>query len=67
VLIHQTLDCPYCGEPNDVAVDPAGGKRQSYEEDCQVCCRPWSVNVRIDGAGEAWIRLAAQDDVEDNE
>lgn len=67
MLIHQTLDCPYCGEPNDVAVDPAGGKRQSYEEDCQVCCRPWSVNVRIDGAGEAWIRLAAQDDVEDNE
>lgn len=66
MIIHQTLDCPYCGEPNDIAVDPSGGKRQTYEEDCQVCCRPWTVSVRLAG-GEASVRLAAQDEVEDRE
>lgn len=32
--------CAYCGEPNDLFVDPSGGDTQSYVEDCQVCCRP---------------------------
>jgi len=67
MLIYQTLDCPYCGEPNEVCVDPGGGKRQTYEEDCQVCCRPWTVSVRIGGDGEASVRLAAQDEVEDRD
>ena len=33
--------CPYCGEPNEVALDAGGGATQVYVEDCQVCCRPW--------------------------
>jgi hypothetical protein len=32
--------CPYCGEPIDSYVDPGGGERQEYIEDCAVCCRP---------------------------
>jgi len=67
MLIHQSVACPYCGESNEVTLDPGGGKRQTYEEDCQVCCRPWHVSVRIDGDGEAWVKLTAQDDVEDRE
>jgi hypothetical protein len=43
-------------------VDPSGGKRQSYTEDCQVCCRPWKVSVRIVG-GEAEVELFAEDEV----
>ena len=61
MLIHQTVDCPYCGEPNDIEIDPSGGRRQAYEEDCQVCCRPWRVTVKLDGDGEAWVRLATAD------
>ena len=43
--------CPYCGEPNEVALDPGGGERQDYVEDCQVCCQPWRVVVEYHGDG----------------
>jgi Cysteine-rich CPXCG len=36
----SVLTCPYCGEPIDSFVDPGGGERQEYIEDCSVCCRP---------------------------
>ena len=45
--------CPYCGEPNEVALDPGSGSRQDYIEDCPVCCRPWRVTVRYDADGTA--------------
>ena len=41
-------DCPYCGEPNEVLVDPTGGEKQEFVEDCAVCCRPVSIAVRCD-------------------
>ena len=48
--------CPYCGEENDVALDPGSGARQDYVEDCQVCCRPWRVVVeyRADGGADVY-------------
>ena len=46
------VECPHCGEINEIGLDPGSGARQEYEEDCQVCCRPWRVTVeyRADGA-----------------
>ena len=38
-LDETTIHCPYCGEPNNVLLDPSEAG-QSYIEDCQVCCRP---------------------------
>ena len=54
------VECPYCGAPNEVALDPGGGARQDYVEDCHVCCRPWSVRVeyRPDGTAEVSLRAA---------
>ena len=43
--------CPYCGEPVELEVDESGGNRQSYVEDCPVCCRPWQVDVSQDPEG----------------
>ena len=57
-----TVICPYCGEPNEVGVDPGGGAAQEYVEDCQVCCRPWRVVVTYDGAGAASVHVDAADD-----
>ena len=54
--------CPYCGELNELAVDPGGGASQSYVEDCHVCCRPWHVTVTFDRAGQAAVRLDAADE-----
>ena len=40
------VTCPYCGQINEIALDPGSGNEQEYVEDCQVCCRPWRVVVR---------------------
>ena len=54
--------CPYCGELNEIAVDPGGGPAQSYVEDCQVCCRPWRVAVVYDATGHATASVEPADD-----
>jgi hypothetical protein len=43
--------CPYCGESVELLFDPGGGASQEYVEDCEVCCRPWSVRVAFDSVG----------------
>ena len=40
--------CAYCGETNLTFVDLTGGYQQSYVEDCQVCCRPNVLFLRVD-------------------
>lgn len=40
--------CAYCGESNLIFVDISAGYQQSYIEDCQVCCQPNVLFVRID-------------------
>lgn len=48
MLIEAGYTCAYCGEPNDTTVDPSGGARQLYVEDCAVCCRPNTLRIRAD-------------------
>ncbi|MEM1180478.1 MAG: CPXCG motif-containing cysteine-rich protein [Acidobacteriota bacterium] len=43
--------CAFCGEPNEVDLDPSAGRRQRFTEDCQVCCRPNDVAVQLDFEG----------------
>jgi hypothetical protein len=52
-----TVDCPYCGEANHVALDPGSGTRQTYVEDCQVCCQPWLVTVSYAEDGTADVHV----------
>ncbi|MGK7917515.1 MAG: CPXCG motif-containing cysteine-rich protein [Prochloraceae cyanobacterium] len=40
--------CAFCGEPNTTFVDISAGMQQSYVEDCQVCCRPNILFIRVD-------------------
>ena len=40
--------CPWCLELNEIFVDISAGDAQEYEEDCQVCCRPVTIRVRIE-------------------
>ena len=46
-LLVEQVSCPYCGESIDILVDPSIPE-QSYIEDCQVCCRPITINVKIE-------------------
>lgn len=56
-----TVQCPYCGEAVDIALDPGSGTRQGYVEDCQVCCRPWHVTVVYGPDGAADVSAEAAD------
>jgi hypothetical protein len=55
-----TVACPHCGEENEIALDPGSGDDQEYVEDCQVCCRPWTVHVSYgaDGGASVWLEAA---------
>ena len=37
-----------CGEWNETTVDPSAETRQTYIEDCQVCCKPNVLRVAWD-------------------
>jgi transcription elongation factor Elf1 len=48
--------CDSCGEEIVVPVDLSAGARQTYVEDCPVCCHPMSLRVEIGSDGEARIQ-----------
>lgn len=54
--------CPYCGETISILADTGGAATQSYVEDCEVCCRPISVTLRLDSGGGASLELSRLDD-----
>jgi Cysteine-rich CPXCG len=45
-----TIQCPYCGESFETAVDLSAGSF-TYVEDCQVCCQPIELAGEVDDAG----------------
>ncbi|HSJ23239.1 MAG TPA: CPXCG motif-containing cysteine-rich protein [Longimicrobiales bacterium] len=57
------VECPHCGEENELAVDPGGGILQQYIEDCEVCCRPMQLTVTWDDEGVASAHAVSDDDV----
>lgn len=42
--------CPYCSQPNSVNVDLSGGHSQTFVTDCEVCCAPIVVSVKLRGS-----------------
>lgn len=44
--------CPYCGEVVELDVEETGWSRQSYVQDCPVCCQPWNVELTRDEEGD---------------
>jgi len=45
-----TVQCPYCGERYETAVDLSAGSFR-YVEDCQVCCQPIELAGEVDEDG----------------
>jgi hypothetical protein len=43
------VQCPYCWQSNEIAIDRFGGGVQRYVEDCPVCCQPWQVTLDLRG------------------
>jgi hypothetical protein len=46
--IEASYVCAYCFEVIETLVDASAGENQEYIEDCQVCCRPNNLIVRVD-------------------
>jgi hypothetical protein len=42
--------CPYCGEHFETSADASAGPCK-YVEDCQVCCQPIEMEIRVDDSG----------------
>jgi len=55
------VHCPYCGEVNEIGLDPGSGASQDYVEDCQVCCRPWRVLVSYGPDGVADVLVEPEE------
>ncbi|HEY7139109.1 MAG TPA: CPXCG motif-containing cysteine-rich protein [Methylomirabilota bacterium] len=56
----MTYACAFCGEENEVLVDPSGGRRQAFTEDCAVCCRPNLLTLAVDEDGHVEIRVSQE-------
>ena len=53
------FQCASCGEWNDTTVDESAGRRQSYVEDCQVCCKPNVLRIEYDNSSQEFFITAA--------
>ncbi len=46
-----SIECPHCGETFSLALDASEGSAE-FTVDCEVCCRPMTVSVRVNDDGE---------------
>jgi Cysteine-rich CPXCG len=53
--VEAGFQCAGCGEWNTTAVDSSAGRRQSYVEDCQVCCKPNILQVEYDVSSQKFF------------
>jgi hypothetical protein len=49
--------CAFCGEENEVFPDESGGRRQTFTEDCAVCCRPNLITLTFGDDGDVEIEV----------
>ena len=61
MLAFRDIQCPYCGESIEIALD-ASVEHQHYIEDCQVCCRPIVLTVTLDEDGEPQVGASAENE-----
>jgi len=52
------FQCASCGEWNLTTVDESAGRRQSYVEDCQVCCKPNVLHMTYDNSAQEFVIAA---------
>jgi len=60
-LEERAVQCPYCGETVDILLDTSV-PQQNYIEDCQVCCRPFTIDVTVGYDGEVSVFLVNENE-----
>jgi len=56
--MEASFQCAGCGQQNETNVDESAGRRQSYIEDCQICCKPNLLRVEYDSEGRKFVIMA---------
>ncbi|MFZ1322288.1 MAG: CPXCG motif-containing cysteine-rich protein [Ignavibacteria bacterium] len=46
------ISCPYCGEINFLNIEIGNNSSDEFITDCEICCRPFTVNVQSASNGE---------------
>ena len=54
--------CDSCGEEILIPIDLSAGSRQTYVEDCPVCCSPNLIHVELDEHGNARVSSEPEQD-----
>jgi hypothetical protein len=52
--------CGVCGEEIVIPLDPSAGRKQTFTEDCPVCCHPNVVEVWFEDDGSPVVQSAAE-------
>lgn len=60
VLQERDIQCPYCGEMMTVLLD-CSVSHQVYIEDCQICCKPMTLDVVVDLDGDVIVQVMNED------
>lgn len=58
---HATIQCPYCWSVLKISIEPSD-EQQTYIEDCQVCCQPMVIEVRVDELSELHLTVRRGND-----
>jgi transcription elongation factor Elf1 len=45
--VEHNFTCPYCGEEISMVLD-VSVRRQTYIEDCEVCCKPIEISYTVE-------------------
>ncbi len=56
------INCPYCGELIEIVIDCSAGN-QNYIEDCEVCCRPITLDIKVDQDGNPNVDVSREDEL----
>lgn len=60
-LERVNVECPYCGNMIELTVERTIAK-QSYVDECQICCRTMQLEVEADEDAELSITVHREDD-----
>ncbi len=55
------LGCPYCGEGLSIRLDPSGGAKQKFVQDCEICCQPIQIEVHFKNGEVAFFSAETGD------
>lgn len=55
---HFLVECPYCFEEVEIYLEP--DVSGVLVQDCEVCCRPWTVRI-VRSRGERHVELSRAD------